>query len=247
MKKQYLFKMVLSVLVLLCVVTLQVSIAETFDYPGIYSGTLSGDDNGEWLAIVEANGDVNGLVWSETGSFMDLINEWTINSEGHIAGETLLIGSEITLDIHASGNVSGTWLTEVGSESISGTISGAIQTETSQYAGTYSGTYSGDASGSWEFTAEPSGIIDGRLTSPDGTYPIDGVVNSDGTIFALASDDDGTVGLGMYGRISGADVDGDWSDSLSEAFYGTFTGGPGRPKGTGSSSGGGGCFIQSLF
>jgi len=212
-------------------------ISKSDNYAGTYSGTLSGGDQGEWIAIVEPTGNVKALVWSTKYDVMDLLDGCLIDSYGYITGYTQVNNTKIEINIDDSGFVLGNWSFDA---STSGTLSGQMQTATAQYAGTYSGTYSGTISGPWNLTVDSSGNVTGSLTSPNGTYPIVGAVNSAGTLFGFSDT------VGVHAQLSGDNVTGIWSDVVSTNNKGTLSGDSNGTANSSGGGGGGGCFIQSL-
>jgi len=111
------------------------------DYAGVYSGILSGDDNGLWVGNVEPTGRTTVYFYSTIYHEMDGIEGYYINSSGNLMATTFVNGAALNITFNTGGSVYGTWRSS--DYYASGTISGSIQTNNSKYAGTYVGTIAG--------------------------------------------------------------------------------------------------------
>lgn len=98
----------------------------TFEFDGSWTGTYSGDeDNGTWTATIEDDGSVTGIAHSDVYNY-DFIVEGDVTNAGVLTASLNYSGVDVgdfdgVLD---NGSGQGTWGTEYGTISYSGTWTG---------------------------------------------------------------------------------------------------------------------------
>ncbi len=212
------------------------------DYAGTYSGSYIGDDTGLWIALVQSDGDVAFISWSNSAYETDGTDSLTINDSGYISGGTDN-GGYVEITVDPSGTVSGTWTGGGGN----GTLSGdkCDNATMSSLAGTYTGSISGDASGSFSFTLYSSGHVTGSVIAEGDTTSIKGGVDDAGNIILDASGEAAIKGTAS----SNGSISGHWYsyDGAEGTFSGSKTSGDTSGSDDGSSSSSSGpCFIQMI-
>ncbi len=122
-----------KLLLVLCLVTAfacsdddDTTTTPTFEFDGSWTGTYSGDeDNGTWTATIETDGSVTGIAHSTVYDY-----DFTVVGEVSDAGvlEASLSYSGFTVGdfdgVLSDGNGEGTWGTDYGTISYSGTWTG---------------------------------------------------------------------------------------------------------------------------
>ena len=212
------------------------------DYAGTYSGTFSGGDAGIWMALVEANGNVNFICWSNSLYEPDGSESMSVDESGNISGTTDN-GSFFYATIDPSGDVSGTWSGGGNNGTLTGDKCNA--TILSDLSGTYEGSVSGDASGSFSIVLNSIGHVTGNASVEGDKYSIEGGFDDQGNIIL---DIGGDAGLKGTVFLSGS-VNGNWYhyyEYASGTFSGSKTSDSTDSGGDGDGGGGGGCFIELL-
>lgn len=185
---------------------------------GHYSGTFGGGDNGTWQVVVSPSGIVSGSAHSNVYN-QNFSVSGSVASNGS-ATFGLTGSAAFTGTVNRSGDVTGTWINTVAS--LSGNFSGSKQSVANSFAGNHSGTYSGGDTGTWQITANTSGVISGTSTSnAGGACTISGIMGSNGSVTLTSGGTScGSSFTGSYSPVSGA-ITGTWSDTV---ISGTFSG-----------------------
>jgi hypothetical protein len=211
------------------------------DYLGTYAGTFAGDDQGYWVAVINATPFPDGVFLSYStqsgsgdGGFLNFESE--VIPIGRYTSTSVMHASGIAADIDSSsGEVTGTW------ENINeaGTFSGGRITSCPP-EGAYSGQILGDASGTWTMAIAEDCYITGSATVEGDTLEFKGGAHPDGYVIAFGVDghDDH---FAFFGQVSDDGISGFWESEAGES--GTF--GPRISVGDDGGSGGG-CFISHL-
>jgi hypothetical protein len=215
-------------------------------FEGVYRGTFSGDDQGEWAVWVQADDTViGGSASAVTGLAATVFGDVDpVGNLGMTAG-TVATGATFTGVIDGAGQVAGNWTNAAASGTFIGAIEGA---NPAVFAGDYDGTYTGDDLGVWAMTIFGDGTL--QITADSlfgGTEFLDGMVGGAGTIVGASGT--GAQAMVFVGEISPAGaVDGFWGSSF-EGVEGTFTnqGAGGVADLVAGAAGGGGCFIDSAL
>lgn len=122
-----------KLLLLLCLVTAFAcsddddnTTTPTFEFDGSWSGSYTGDgDNGTWTATIETDGSVTGTAHSAIYNY-DFIVEGDVSDAGILTATLSYSGVTVgDFDgVLSEGNAQGTWGTDYGAVSFSGTWTG---------------------------------------------------------------------------------------------------------------------------
>ncbi len=190
-------------------------------YAGAYRGTYTGNDNGTFGLLVDANnGNVSGLAYS-TDSQEDIILSGTDSvsfdqNAAFVSGNTST-GTSFSGRFTSTNALTGTWENSPESGGFSGSRIGGSNNARYRYTGSYSG---GD-SGLFSFDIDALNNVSGLGYSIAG----DELLNISGTLSGSAltiTSVNGTSISGSLNTTTGS-LSGTWSDS-TEGTSGTFTG-----------------------
>ncbi len=137
---------------------------------GDYRGTFAGDDTGNWVATVDANGSITGISTSDTFGADTISGTLSSSGEANIKGT---VGtSTFSGTFSRSGEAGGSWLdTSNGS---SGTFTGSrVSVATPPAAGGGNPPTGGSSSGSLTLSGIDSAVIGAAFTPNTGAAVID--------------------------------------------------------------------------
>ena len=224
------------------------------DYDGSFAGTYSGDDNGYWVAVTDANGTSAFLSWSTTYDRGDagILTWWNENAGigNYYTSSTEIQGSVVDAFIDsADSSVDGSWSNSQSGDS--GSLEGD-KLDTSAFSGNYSGSFCGDDSGNWTITIGSEGEVSGDMNSNNfGSSSFIGVCHPAGYVFGIGENNG--EAFAFFGQFSGSSLNGEWvSESGDSGALSTGTcsaGGGGGDDDDDDDAGGFGlnCFIDSIM
>jgi photosystem II stability/assembly factor-like uncharacterized protein len=207
---------------------------------GLFSGTFSGDQTGEWIATLDDSGQMKGMVWVAERKLAFSISG-TVNTPGAF---TVQVGPGVGVqgETQTDGKVQGTWQFDPLSGSFTGDQ--AVTDTLAAHAGTYTGTLAGDAQGKLTLRITADGELSGKVDGQEVHDTFSGYISDDGTIIALSSN-----GVFIQGSMdSRGNLNGVWYDPSNDAS-GTARAhrdGAKSNAGSGGGGGGGGCFMGTL-
>lgn len=211
--------------------------AASEDYAGAYTCTFNGDMTGIAILHVNAQGSLQGVIWSDQQQTVDYVAGWASADDNGNFSFISYCDMQVQGAIQLTGGISGTWT--YGNHS--GAVSGQKDTGSMDpYAGNYQIFIKGDISGTGSFTVSSQGTISGEIQTGGENQAEDiylGMADSLGNMIAITADETGAKGqIDASGNISGVWRNGTSSGTLTNSTASSSGGGGG---------GGGGCFIES--
>ena len=215
-------------------------LAATEDYAGAYTCTFSGDMTGMAIFHVNAQGSLQGVIWSDQQQTVDYVAGWASADDNGNFSFTSHCDMQVQGAIQLTGEISGNWTYK----SNNGSVAGQKDTGSMDpYAGNYQISIQGDISGTGSFTISSQGTISGEIRKSGESQPADiylGMADSQGNLISIMDDETAAKGqIDPSGNISG-----EWRNNSSSGTFKSSTAGSSGSSGDGG--GGGGCFIGSI-